>query len=88
MALRAMADVAVNHRFIGRQDGMQELLLWVHLHAEIFRRWSAEARHRGYVLGASSKILTDAIRQARRDGLAAARHARIEYRRTQTRNPS
>ena len=30
----------------------------------------------------------EAIRQARRDGLAAARHARIEYRRTQTRNPS
>ncbi len=30
----------------------------------------------------------DAIRQARRDGLAQARHARIEYRRTNTRNPS
>ena len=30
----------------------------------------------------------DAIRQARRDGLTAARHARIEYRRTQPRNPS
>jgi transposase InsO family protein len=30
----------------------------------------------------------EAIRQARRDGLAAARHARIEYRRTHTRNPS
>ncbi|HTE68327.1 MAG TPA: integrase core domain-containing protein [Actinomycetes bacterium] len=30
----------------------------------------------------------EAIRQARRDGLAAARHTRIEYRRTQTRNPS
>ena len=30
----------------------------------------------------------DAIRQARRNGLAQARHARIEYRRTNTRNPS
>jgi putative transposase len=30
----------------------------------------------------------EGIRQARRDGLAQARHARIEYRRTQARNPS
>ena len=30
----------------------------------------------------------DAIRQARRDGLAAARTTRIAYRRTSTRNPS
>jgi len=30
----------------------------------------------------------DAIRQARRDGLTQARHARIEYRRTNTPNPS
>jgi putative transposase len=30
----------------------------------------------------------DAIRQARLDGLAAARATRIEYRRTQHRNPS
>jgi len=30
----------------------------------------------------------DAIRQARRDGLDQARHARIEYRRTSIRNPS
>jgi putative transposase len=30
----------------------------------------------------------DAIRQARRDGLAAARRARVAYRRTQARNPS
>jgi putative transposase len=30
----------------------------------------------------------DAVRQARRDGLAAARQARIAYRRSQARNPS
>jgi DNA-directed RNA polymerase specialized sigma24 family protein len=67
-ALRALADAAHRQRWrIEAQEGAQEALLYLHLHRDKFRAWSAANSSPGLVYKASHDAITDAVRRLEGD---------------------